>query len=180
MLHQGTKVRVYEKLLSSLGAARHGKRELDIVVSFVLGDTTSDAGKMIQLLVEEGYPWDVISELLDEDLPAYTTSLDAAVPGENVVLSAYSKKRGQWVAVQRGAGGEQTSAWAATECLARRLVALKSRRAPLQQTGAQQEGAAAQSQPNGSSKGTAARPPLEPAAAGTDENQSGSEWRILF
>lgn len=176
MLHQGTKVKVYDKLLSSLGAARQGKRELDIVVSFVLGDTTSDAGKMIQLLVEEGYPWDVISELLDEELPAYTTSLDAAVPGENVVLSAYSKKRNQWVAVQRTADGEQISAWAATECLARRLAGLKSRRAAAQQAGAQQSGEHA----NGSGKGAEPRRPLEPATAGADETESGSEWRILF
>jgi hypothetical protein len=171
VLHQGTKVRVYEKLLSSLGAARQGKRELDIVVSFVLGDTTSDAGKMIQLLVEEGYPWDVISELLDEDLPAYTTSLDAAVPGENVVLSAYSKKRKQWVAVQRTADGEQISAWAATECLARRLAGLKSRGTAARQAG---------EHPNGSGEGTKPRRPLEPATAGADETESGSEWRILF
>ena len=106
--------------MASLGRAPKGGRELDIVVSFVLGDTSSEAGKMIQLLVEEGYPWDVISELLDEELPAYTSSLDAALPGENVVLAAYAKKRKQWVAVHRRPDGGQISAWAASECLARR------------------------------------------------------------
>ena len=122
MLNQGTKTKIYEKLFLSLTQARRGRRELDIILTFVMGDTRSEAGKMIELLVEEGYPWDVIAELLDEDLPAYTTSLDAPLPGENVLLSAYSNKRKLWVAVHRTPAGKQISAWAATECLARRLA----------------------------------------------------------
>ena len=165
MLHQSTKARVYEKLILSLTNARRGQRELDIVVSFVLGDTTSEAGKMIELFVEEGYPWDVISELLDDDLPAYTTSLDAAAPGENIVLAAYSKKRRQWVAVHRADNGEQISAWAATECLARRLAGLQARQ-----------------RPNAQASHTQATSPGAPAKKPADqgENESGGEWLILF
>ncbi len=165
MLHQSTKARVYEKLILSLTSARRGQRELDIVVSFVLGDTTSEAGKLIELFVEEGYPWDVISELLDEDLPAYTTSLDATPPGENVVLAAYSKKRKQWVAVHRAEDGTQVSAWAATECLARRLAGLQARQGP-----------------NERAAGFHAASPEAPAKtpAAESETESGEEWRILF
>ncbi len=165
VLHQGTKARVYEKLILSLTNARRGQRELDIVVSFVLGDTTSEAGKMIELFVEEGYPWDVISELLDQDLPAYTTSLDAAPPGENVVLAAYSKKRRQWVAVHRAGDGEQVSAWAATECLARRLAGLQARQGPNART----------ARAHAANPGAPAKKPADES-----ETESAEEWRILF
>ncbi|MCH6588683.1 MAG: hypothetical protein IH805_10290, partial [Proteobacteria bacterium] len=66
MIHQSTRKRVCDKLLESLGGARRGGRELDIIICYLLGDTSSEAGKMIQLLVEEGYPWNVVAELLDE------------------------------------------------------------------------------------------------------------------
>ena len=158
---------------------------------------------MIQLLVEEGYPWDVISDLLDEDLPPYTTSLDARIPGENVVLSAYSRKRKQWVAVHRLAGGEQLSAWAATECLARRLSGLqaqrkRSQRAPSQsparpaapqtpqaQTKVAQTKVAQTkvAQPRPAPRAAPLVPPkpaVPPKAPGGEKTESDQEWRILF
>jgi hypothetical protein len=171
VLHQSTTTKVSEKLLASLASARRGSRELDIVVSFVLGDTSSDAGKMIQLLVEEGYPWDVISELLDEELAAYTNSLDAAVPGENIVLSAYSRKRKQWAAVHRAMDGEQITGWAATECLARRLAGLQAILRDRRQRAATAPEAAPQPTPMSPAPGH------EPAE--TSEPPE-SEWRILF
>ncbi len=116
--------RVLEKLIDSLATARGGSRELDIIVSFVLGDKSSESGQMIPLLVEEGYPWNIISELLDQEVPAYTSSLDATLPGENVVLTMFSPKRSKWAAVQKTAGRTTIMAWAATECLARRRAAL--------------------------------------------------------
>ena len=172
VLHQSTTTKVFEKLQASLGSARQGGRELDIIVSFVLGDTSTDAGKMIQLLVEEGYPWDVISELLDEDLAPYMTSLDAAMPGENIVLSAYSRKRQQWAAVHRAKDGEQITAWAASECLARRLAGLQAilrerrqKAAPLAPNGTPQPA------PRAKTPHDEPEEPAEPAE---------SEWRILF
>ncbi len=126
MTHQSTRERVCDELLESLGSARHGGRELDLIICNLLGDTSSEAGKMIRLLVEEGYPWDVVSELLDEDLPPYTTTLDAALPGENIVLAFYSPRRGRWAAVHETPAGEQVLVWAANECLARRRAALKA------------------------------------------------------
>ncbi len=131
MIHQSTRKRVCDKLLESLGSARRGGRELDIIICYLLGDTSSEAGKMIQLLVEEGYPWDVVAELLDEELPPYTTTLDAALPGENIVLALHSPRRGRWAAVHETPAGEQVLVWAASECLARRRAALKAMRATL-------------------------------------------------
>jgi len=124
MRHQGTRTKVLDRLLASLAEAEQGSRELDIIISFVLGSTSGEAGKMVELLVDEGYPWDIVSELLDHDLPAYTTSLDAALPGENIVLSVYSTRRGLWGAAHRTAERQHVMRWAATECLARRLAAL--------------------------------------------------------
>ena len=131
MIHRSTRKRVCDKLLESLGSARRGGRELDIIICYLLGDTSSEAGKMIQLLVEEGYPWDVVAELLDEELPPYTTTLDAALPGENIVLALHSPRRGRWAAVHQTPTGEQVLGWAASECLARRRAALKAMRATL-------------------------------------------------
>jgi hypothetical protein len=131
MVHQSTKTKVFEKLSASLRTAPRGSREFDIIVSFLLGDTSSESAQMIQLLVEEGYSWDIISELLDQDLPPYTTALDAALPGENIVLALHSAKRGKWAAVQRTPGGNDVLVWATTEPLARRAAALKALRPDL-------------------------------------------------
>jgi len=126
MHHHGARTKVLDRLLASLAEADQGSRELDIIMSFVLGETSGEAGKMVELLVDEGYPWDIVSELLDHDLPSYTTSLDAALPGENIVLSVYSTRRRLWGAAHRIADGKHVMRWAATECLARRLAALSA------------------------------------------------------
>ncbi len=130
MIHQSTRRRVWDKLLESLGGAEAGGRELDIVIHYLLGaqaeDAGGEAGQMIELLVEEGYPWEVVSELLDAELPPYTTALDAALPGENIILALHSPRRGRWAAVHQTPGGEQVLVWAASECLARRRAALKA------------------------------------------------------
>lgn len=175
MVHQSTKTKVFEKLVASMQSAERGSRELDIVISFLLGDTSSDAGKMIQLLVEEGYPWDVISELLDEDLPAYTSSLDAALPGENIVLSAYSPRRAKWAAVHRTAQGAHLLDWAASESLARRLAALKALRPDLLRP---REARASGPAPPRARPAAPAEP--GPAAAGQAGHEADEEWKILF
>ena len=126
MNYQGTRIKVLDRLLASLAEADQGSRELDIILSFVLGETSGETGKMVELLVEEGYAWDIVSEILDHDLPAYTTSLDAALPGENIVLSVYSTRRRLWGAAHRITDGQHVMRWAATECLARRLAALSA------------------------------------------------------
>jgi hypothetical protein len=61
---------------------------------------------------------------LDGELPPYTSALDSTLPGENIVLAMWSERRGQWAAVQRATDGEEVTAWAPTEPLARRLAVL--------------------------------------------------------
>lgn len=188
MHHQGPRTKVLDRLLASLAEAEQGSRELDIIISFVLGASSGEAGKMVELLVDEGYPWDIVSELLDHDLPSYTTSLDAALPGENIVLSAYSSRRRLWGAAHRMADGRHVMRWAATECLARRLAALSA----LAPESATDEPAGSVPQPGepserdepgeGSNAKAADEPdaPAEAGATGGDEDDEETEWKILF
>ncbi len=193
MIHQSTRKRVCDKLLESLGSARRGGRELDIIICYLLGDTSSEAGKMIQLLIEEGYPWNVVAELLDEELPPYTTTLDAALPGENIVLALHSPRRGSWAAVHETPAGEQVLVWAASECLARRRAALKAMRATLLPRPVPAKPAARPApravprpatgagapQPAARSHGWSLEP--DPEAAQEDAAEEGEEeWKILF
>jgi len=182
MRHQGTRTKVLDRLLASLAEAEQGSRELDIIISFVLGATSGEAGKMVELLVDEGYPWDIVSELLDHDLPAYTTSLDAALPGENIVLSVYSTRRALWGAAHRTAERQHVMRWAATECLARRLAALAALIPDSAAVHDADPAAAFEAEPADlveTGEGEAVDMPAE-ADAPADEDGEETEWKILF
>jgi hypothetical protein len=181
--------RTIDDLIDALEAAPVGNAELDRMVAFQLGLPLGESDQMIKLLLFEGYSWDIISELVQSGDPCFTTALDARIPGENVVLSMYSGKRGQWVAVHRSVGGTDFTAWAATEALARRAAALRSVRSAsafearpastlpagvppgaIGSTDAAAEGASPQSQAMGP-----ASPP-----DGFDGPSPTGEWKILF
>lgn len=196
MIHRKTGSKVFDKLVASLESAERGSRELDIIVSFLLGDTSSDEGQLIQLLVGEGYPWAIISDLLDEDIPAYTASLDATLPGENIVLACWSARRAKWAAVHQKPDGKQIMAWAASECLARRLAALKAVYDPAQgmtvKTGVTPPATAARKTPPPTAPkprmpkpapwDTAAQSPADREGAHEEsmEDEATEEWKILF
>ncbi len=179
MIHQSTRRRVWDKLLESLGGAEAGGRELDIVIHYLVGaqaeDAGGEAGQMIELLVEEGYPWEVVSELLDAALPPYTTALDAALPGENIILALHSPRRGRWAAVHQTPGGQQVLVWAASECLARRRAALKAIGANLP---------ARVPKPAPRAQGWSRMPEATGPEAATRDTKTpeevGTEWKILF
>ena len=179
MIHQSTRRRVWDKLLESLGSAEAGGRELDIVIHYLLGsqakDAGGEAGQMIELLVEEGYPWEVVSELLDAELPPYTTALDAALPGENIILALHSPRRGRWAAVHKTPGGQHVLVWAASECLARRRAALKAIGAIL---------SARAPKPASRASGWSRMPEAASPEAATRDAETPeeveTEWKILF
>ncbi len=186
MIHQSTRKRVWDKLLESLGGADAGGRELDIVIHYLLGSQAEDgggeAGQMIELLVEEGYPWEVVSELLDAELPPYTTALDAALPGENIVLALYSPRRGRWAAVHKTPRGQQVLVWAASECLARRRAALKAIGANLPARTATPPARTARPAP--SAQGWSRMPEAAIPETATQNTETPeeveTEWKILF
>ena len=97
------------------------------------------------------------------------------MPGENIVLSAYSRKRKQWAAVHRAKDGEQITAWAATECLARRVAGLQAILRERRQK-------AAPPAPSATPKPAPApkAPADEPEEPAETAEAADSEWRILF
>lgn len=112
------------ELVSKLEAASAADRRLDLQIEYCVGVAFQDREDIAKLLIDEGFAWGTVSEALDDHVPAYTSSLDAALPGENIVFTVRSERRGRWGAVHRSQDGRDHLKWAATECLARRLAAL--------------------------------------------------------
>ena len=169
------------KVISSLGEATQGGEDIDIRISVALGDLQSGSAKLLRLFVEEGYDWNVISNLLDEQVPPYTTSLDAKVPGESIVGVLYSRKRGRWAAIHRGPDGrEEGPVWAATEALARRAAGLAG---IMSQERIGQDQQARPKLPDKPPRELADESADESADAGGTEPESEdepSDWKILF
>ena len=169
------------KVVASLGEAREGGEDADIRISVALREMQSGSAKLLRLFVEEGYDWNVISSLLDEQVPPYTTSLDAGVPGENIVGVLFSRKRRRWAAIHRGPDGrEEGPVWAATEALARRAAGLAGIMSQ------QRMGRDPQTRPKLPDKPPrelADEPADEPAGAGDtgpEAEEELSDWKILF
>jgi hypothetical protein len=169
--------KLLQKVIAVLSEVREGSADLDVRISIALGQLQSGSAKLLRLFVEEGYDWAVISNLLDEQVPPYTTSLDAAVPGENIVGVLYSRKRERWAAIHRGADGrEEGPVWATTEALARRAAGLSGF---LTQQGVGRDQQAQPDLPEKPPRDAAA----EPAGAGGSGAEAEDElpdWKILF
>lgn len=120
-----------DELIETVEMAERGSRTLDIRIEYCLGVALGGRVDIAGTLIEEGISWETVSETLDSRVPAYTTSLDAAVEGEAIEFAVKSEKRERWGAMHRSKNRQEFLAWAATEPLARRLAALKGRRADL-------------------------------------------------
>lgn len=133
-----------DDLIGALESAQEGSRTLDVQLAFRLGEaggraedspTTTrlpakwhalgDFPAIAKTMLDEGFSWQSVCDVLDCEAPTYTTSLDAAIPGETIVFVIRSAKRNQWGAIHKNADGEEIFGWAATEVLARRAAALK-------------------------------------------------------
>ncbi len=158
-----------ENLIRTIETAEEGGRRLDSVVAYLLGEGDADTDAIIDLIVEEGYPLEVSSEVLDADVLPYSTSLDAKLPGENVVLTMYASRKGQWLAIHRSSDGKDSVAWARTECLARRAAALKGKWAQTKVLAEIARGVAGEDGPQSSE---------EEDAPGGDDREN--PWKILF
>lgn len=115
-----------DELPAMLKSAREGGLKLDTVLAYAVASADLRTETLRDVMTEGSFSWEVASELLDDRLPPFTRPLDAALPGENIVLATYSDKRGQWAAVQRETDGREFMSWTATEALARRTAALEA------------------------------------------------------
>lgn len=115
-----------DELLVSLSDAEEGGLKLDTLVAYALAGADLRMETLRDVMTEGSFSLDVAGELLDDRPPPFSRTLDAAIPGENIVLATYSNRRNQWAAVQREADGREFVAWAATEPLARRVAALQA------------------------------------------------------
>ena len=122
---------VLDTLIDALAAAPCGSRELDIRVDYGLGVMLSGRADLATTMIQEGISWQTVSGVLESRVPAYTTSLDAAIEGEAIAFTIRSERRGKWGAMHRAHCGREVLVWAATEALARRLAALEGRRADI-------------------------------------------------
>lgn len=117
---------IIRRVVSELEQASEGSQELDCMISYALELARGEFDQvMMELLVKEGFSWNVISEIWGGKVPPYTQSLDCGIEGENIAFAMKSDKRQQWAAVHKGPDGREHLAWAKTEVLARRLAALK-------------------------------------------------------
>jgi hypothetical protein len=117
-----------DAIIADIEGATEGNRSLDARLHFGARVLAGHGQRVAGLLFDEGIAWPTIEAALDDAVPRYTTSLDAALEGERVVFVLRSARLGRWVAMQTAAGKEVLGR-AATEALARRLVALKAWRA---------------------------------------------------
>ncbi|MEX2009905.1 MAG: hypothetical protein WEC41_06905 [Dongiaceae bacterium] len=149
--------------IAALESAEAGSRELDAMIAGALGYSVDESHKIVRLLVAEGYSWKVISEIVGNEVRSFTDSLDAALPGENIVVAMFSPRRGRWAALHRAADGQEVLAWAGTEILARRAAALRALRA-------------AERGPDAAAEAPPPRLAADRPAALAEE----VEWKILF
>ena len=148
--------------------------QIEYCLGVALGDRIDIAG----VLIKEGVSWETVSETLDARVPTYTTSLDAAIEGENIQFAVKSEKRERWGAMHRSRRRQEFLAWAASEPLARRLAALKGRRADLlidRETTGQKE----ETDPKPTQR---REKPLEltEALAEDDDETEEQDWKVLF
>lgn len=105
-------------LITKLEQATVGSRELD-------GEVAGSTGRLV-FNSSAGPVWHG-GEKETEPVPHYTTSLDAKLPGENIVSSYHDI--GGWTAwhVSPEANAKQVMGRGHTEVLARRIASLKAR-----------------------------------------------------
>lgn len=154
-----------DALIGEIEGAPVGNAALDARIHFGFRIATRRATDVAALLIEQGVTWPTVEAILDEQIPPFTTSLDAALENEDITFIVRSAKRQLWGAMQKARCGVEVLAWAKTEPLARRLAAIRAWRLDLEKS------AAAATAP--------ATPPLEQAAS-AETPASEKEWEVAF
>ena len=118
--------RICGEVAQALEQAARGTRQLDLLVACALGEADIGSDTVFHELLAAGAIPAHAGLLGISSCAPFTTSLDAALPGEAIVLTVYAPGRRQWSAVHRDRNGEETVAHAISETLARRAAALKA------------------------------------------------------
>lgn len=145
MKNRSQQPKTADDLIAALESAETGSRMLDVQLAYFLSEATegSDGGPanprlpakwhalgefpaIAKIMLDEGFSWQSVCDVLDCEAPAYTTSLDASIPGENIVFVIRSAKRSRWGAIHKTAEGGEIFGWGATEALARRTAAMRA------------------------------------------------------
>ncbi|GAB4365739.1 MAG: hypothetical protein Kow00114_23210 [Kiloniellaceae bacterium] len=174
------------RVVSALETAPQGSQELDCMISYALELARGEFDQvMMELLVNEGFSWNVISEIWEGKVAPYTQSLDCSVEGENIAFAMKSEKREQWAAVHKAPDGEEYVAWARTEILARRLAALKGILADADKRAAERAGSARLAPASLEEDDDAEDPPADPerlrmVSAAGGSARDAENWTVLF
>lgn len=166
-----------DELIETVELAERGSRSLDIRIEYCLGVALGGRVDIAGTLIAEGISWETVSETLESRVPPYTTSLDAAVEGEAIEFAVKSEKRERWGAMHRSKHRQEFLAWAATEPLARRLAALKGRRADLL---IERDRAAAQEEESEPEEVLKASDPFAVTPVDDDTETEKQDWKVLF
>jgi len=118
-----------DALIAEIESAGAGSQALDSRIHFGFRVAMERCPDIGALLFREGVSWITVKQALEAQIPPFTTSLDAALEGEEITFVVHAARQRKWGAMQRTRRGEEILAWAATEPLARRLAAIKAWRA---------------------------------------------------
>jgi len=155
-----------DALIAEIESAPVGNAALDARIHFGFRIATRRSPDIAALLIEQGITWPTVEAVLDEQIPPFTTSLDAALESEDITFSVRSAKRQRWGAMQKARCGEEVLAWAATEPLARRLAAIRAWRLDLEKS------------PSAASTAPSTLPPKQGTPAETPAGEK--EWEVSF
>lgn len=115
-----------DALIAEIARAQTGSAELDARIHFIFRLAAKQTTDVAALLIDHGVTWPTVDAVLGETVPAFTSSLDAALEGEDIELVVRSAKTRRWGAMQKAQCGDEVLVWATTEPLARRLAAISA------------------------------------------------------
>src|SRR3546814_5621412 len=102
---------IIRRVVSALQTAPSGSQELDCMISYALELARGEFDQvMMQLLVSDGYSWNVISEIWEGKVARYTQSLDCHVQGQNSALVTKSERRARRPGAHKSAARKQNVA----------------------------------------------------------------------
>lgn len=168
------------KLVSALETSTQGSPVLDLELKCGLDSELSGDASRTGTGLEAEFSAETVEIILGEMVTPFTRSLDAALPGENIVFSMFSSVKNLWVSVHRDSEGREFVSWAATEPLSRRAAALRGYARI--STGGDKTGTVSILDAESGLSGTGDQG-IEAAENGPQQVEAGgekSDWRVQF